>query len=47
MMTTSFNSIMLKGPNLVKRVNELGSIESLNALEKKIFAKYESIFKTK
>jgi len=46
MMTISFNSIMLKGPDLVKRANELG-IESLNALEKKIFAKYESIFKIK
>jgi hypothetical protein len=46
MMTISFNSIMLKGPNLVKRANEFG-VESLNALEKKIFAKYESFFKTK
>jgi hypothetical protein len=46
MMTISFNSIILKGPNLVKRVNEFG-VESLNALEKKIFAKYESFFKTK
>jgi hypothetical protein len=37
---------MLKSPDLVRRVNKLG-IESLNALEKKIYTKYESIFKTK
>jgi len=46
MMTISFNSIMLKGPDLVRRANEFG-IDSLNALEKKIHTKYESIFKIK
>lgn len=43
MMTIPFNSIMLKGPELVTRANKFG-IESLNALEKKIYTKYKYIF---
>lgn len=46
MMTISFNSVMSKGPSLVAKKNKLG-MNALTTLEKKIYAKYESIFKVK